>query len=249
MGAVARLVREGLGHHGRDQALVLGVALGHEAEEGQAVAGGQGVGIGEIELELAVGVLVVEGIEVPAQIVDGAGHAVEPGEVADEACDVVAGLGEGVGRVRHLQRSVGGLAEQEDLALDAELEVEAEVGRLGEHALQRHAGRQPVGLAPEGEVGRHPGELGLPGQLDDVGEVRHGGELVLVRLLAEPVERVAGVALRSVRHVPEMGDRHDLALLGAVDVDIGPDAVADAAPAEVVQDGLHGIVGGHDGPS
>ena len=85
MRAAAGLVGEGLGHHGRQQAFFLGVVLGHVAEKDQAVAHGQRVGVFEIELVLPVGVLVVEGIEVPAEIVDAGRDLVEPAEIVEEA--------------------------------------------------------------------------------------------------------------------------------------------------------------------
>ena len=75
--------------------------------------------------------------------------------------------------------------------------------------------------------------LGSHGKLDDVVEIGNGGDLVFVRLLAETVERVAGIALGAVRHVLEMIERHDLALLHAVNVDIGADAIFHALGAQL----------------
>ena len=93
---------------------------------------------------------------------------------------------------------------------------------------KRDARVERIGLAAEGVVGRHPGELRLPRQLDDVIEIGHRGDLVVVRRLAEAVERVAGIELGAVRHVLEMVERHHLALGHAVNVDIGADAIFDA---------------------
>ena len=237
MGAVAGAVGEGLGHHRRDQPLLLGVVLRHHAEEGQPVAGRERVGVLEVELELAVRILVVERVQIPAEIVDRGRDLVEPGEVVDEAAHVVAGFHEFIVRDRRVQRAVGGLAQEEDLALDAEVEAEAHGLGLLQHVLQRHAGRERVGLAPEGEVGRRPGELALPGKRDDAREVGDRGEFVLVRSLSEAVEGVAGVALGAGRHLRQVVEGDHLGLLRAVDVDIGADDVLHAFAAQIV---LHG---------
>ena len=105
---------------------------------------------------------------------------------------------------------------------------------MASYVLQGDAGVERIGLAAERVVGRHPGELGLPRQLDDVIEVGHRGDLVVVRRLPEPVERVAGVKLRAVRHVLEMIERHDFRLRHAVDIDIGADAILHAFGAQFV---------------
>ena len=70
--AVAGQVRERLGHERRDQPALLGERLDHVAEEDSAVAGRQRVGEREVLLELAVGVLVIGGVVVPAEL----GHGV-----------------------------------------------------------------------------------------------------------------------------------------------------------------------------
>ncbi len=168
--------------------------LGHEAEEGQPVARGQRVGVVEVEFELAVGVLVVEGVEVPAQFVDGGGHLVQPGEIVDEAAHVVARLGQLVVGDRHRQAAILILLQQEDLALDAEVHAVAQLGGFLELVLERDPGVERVGLALEVVVGGDPGDLGFPGQLDGTVEIGHRGQFVVVGRLAEAVQGIAGVA-------------------------------------------------------
>ncbi len=224
MRAVAGLVGKGLRHEGRDEPELLGDVLRQVAKEDVAVAHGERVRVREVELELAVPVLVVERVDVPAEPVHQRHHAIEEREAAQERAHVVAGLGERVGRIRDDEASVLEL-EDVDLALDAEVHAEAHLGRLGEHALQRDARVQGIGLAVEVVVGRQPRDLGPPRQLDQALDVRHRADLVVVRRLAEPVERVAGEELRAGHHVLEVGDRHALRLRVAVDVDVGADAV------------------------
>ena len=173
MGPVTGLVGERLGHHGRQQPLFLGVMLGHVAEEGQTVAGGQRVGVFEVELVLPVGVLVIERIEVPAEIVDATRDLVEPLEIVEERPQIVAGLGQLVVRIGHGERAVAVLAQHEHFAFDAKIEAEAQFGGLGQHVLQRHPGVERIGLALEGVIGRHPGKLGLPRQLDGAVKIGH----------------------------------------------------------------------------
>jgi hypothetical protein len=77
-------------------------------------------------------------------------------------------------------------------------------------------------------VGGEPGQLLAPGDLHPAFEVRHRRDLVLVGLLPQAVERVAGVQLRALGEVLEVADRHELPLGHAVDVDVGAQAVAHA---------------------
>ena len=246
MRAIAGAVGKRLRHHRRNQTFLLGIVFRHHAEEGDAVASRQGIGIGEVELILAAGVLVVEGIQVPAEVVDDARHLVEPGEIAHEAAHVVAGLDQLVVGIGRVQRAIGCLLQDEDLAFDAEVEAEAHLGCLGDLLLQRNPGRERIWFAMERQVCWRPRELRLPRQLNDMGEVRHRGKLVLVRLLAEAIQRVAGVEFGAIHHMRQMIDRDDLALLRAMDVDIGADNVFHALVAQVVLQGGHTWVFHHD---
>ena len=60
------------------------------------------------------------------------------------------------------------------------------------------------------------------------GAARSASTGLVVRRLAEPVERVTGVAFRAVRHVLKMVERHHLRLGNAVDIHIGANAIFDA---------------------
>ena len=133
-----------------------------------------------------------------------------------------------------MERAVRLLLQQEDLAFDAEIEAEPHGLGLGHDGLQGDTGRERIRLALERQVRRTPGELRFPGQLDQLGEVRHGGQFVLVRSLAEPVEGITGIALGPRRHLRKVVDGHDLGLLRAMDVDISADDVFHALGAQLV---------------
>ena len=195
MRAVTGLVSKRFRHKGRDQAFLACVFFGHGAQEGIAVAGRDHITVGKIEFELAVGVFVIKGVYVPAEVVHAGDHPVDPAEVVQKTTRVVAGLFQLVFRVRHAQRAVFVLAQQKHFGLDAEVHAKAHCGRFLGHRFERRAGIEHVWLAVECVVGRHPRHLRLPRQLDDVIQIRYGGDLVIVRRLAETVERIASIQL------------------------------------------------------
>ena len=237
VGAAASAVVERLGHEGGEQAFLGGVVLGHEAEEDEAVTHGEAVGVFEVELELGVGVFVIEGIEVPAELVDGGGHFVEPGVAIEEALHVVAGFGEVVIGVRDFERTAGGVFDDVEFALDPQVETEAEFSGGGELFFQCHAGADLVGLAVEGVVGGKPGDFLVPREDAAAGEVGDGVDFVVVGALADAVEGVAGVEFGAGGEVLEVVDGDELAFGHAVDVDESADAVFDALSFVVVAKG------------
>ena len=118
--AVSGEVGERLGHERGDEPPLLGQRLDHVAEEDRPVTRGERVRVLEVLLELPVGVLVIGGVVVPAQVGDRARHLGHEVQVARQRAHVVAGLIEGVERVGELQRAVGGAAQQEVLELGAD---------------------------------------------------------------------------------------------------------------------------------
>ena len=168
-------------------------------------------------------------MQIPSQRLHAAGDFVEPCEIVEKAADVVTGLRQLVVWIWDGKRAVSALLEHIDLAFDPEVETKSHFGRLSQHLLQRHARVQRVRRALVEVVGRHPRDFGLPGQLDDLAEIRHRGDLVVIWFLAKSVERVACVAFGSVRHMAEMRKRHHLSLRDTMDVDIRTDAIFDAA--------------------
>ena len=105
------------------------------------------------------------------------------------------------------------------------LKAKPSFARLLEHPLEDDARAHLVGLAVEGEIGRIPHDFRLPGQLHAAVQVGQAGDLVVIRRLAEAIQRVAGVELRAAGEILEMRDGHDFALRHAVEIDIGAHAI------------------------
>jgi hypothetical protein len=182
---VAGEVAERLRHEGRDQATLLCQRLEHVAEEDRAVACRESVGVVEVLLELAVRVLVVVGVVVPAQVRHVARYLRHEVEIAREAAHVVAGLLHAVERVGELDGAVLALAHEEVLELGADLELVAEVASALELAAQDRARAVGPLLALDVNVAGQPRHARPPLERREAPHVRHGGEVRVVRELAD----------------------------------------------------------------
>ena len=177
----------------------------------------------------------VEGVHVPAERVHGAHDLVQVPVVEQRPREVVSRLGEVVAvLVGHDPLALA--AHDVDLALDAEVEREPELGRALDLLVEDGAGAHRPGLFVIFEIARTPGDLRLPGELGDGGGIGIDRELVVVGALAEAVERRAREELRAPHHPFEVLDRHGLALGDTVHVDIGREAVLDALAAQLLLD-------------
>ena len=209
---VARQMRERLGHERGDGAEFLGHGAHHPAEEGVPVSGGQAVGIGPVDLELAVGIFVVVGVRIPAELLHVAQQLGGEVEIAVEGAQVVTGLAQRIERVERLEAARVGPAGQDELRLDARLQYVALLARLGELALQD--GSRAVGprLPVDGHVAGDPGDVGTPGQDGQAVEIGHGEHVRLVRPLAHVAGPEAGEPGAARGHVFQMRRGHDLGL-------------------------------------
>ncbi len=205
-----------------------GDGLGHIPEKDIAIRHRERVGVFEIEFKLRIAVLVIERIHVPAETVYRRDHFIQPRKLVHEPFHVVAAFFQVVVAVRHEQAALFVLLEHIDFALDAEVEAEAQFGRLAENLFQQHARIERIGLAMKMVVRRHPRDFLLPRQLDDMAKVRHGRDFVIVRCLTQTIQRVTGVKFRAPGKMLEVINRHELALGHAVDVHISANAVFDA---------------------
>ncbi len=163
--AGARVLRERLGHERRLDALLQRHLLHHQPEGHDVVGGRERVGVAQIDLLLAGGALVVAELHRDA-------HRLQHRDrlAAEVHPDVLRGVVEIAGGVaRGGPLAVDGLVlEQEELDLGVGVEGEAEVGGLGQDALEDVA-RVGVGGRAVGhqDVAEHPGGaggLGAPGQ-------------------------------------------------------------------------------------
>ena len=208
--AVAGEVAERLRHERRDDPALLGERLDHVAEEDRAVGRGERVGEVEVLLELAVRVLVVVGVVVPAEVGEVARHLRDEVEVAGEAAHVVAGLVEAVERVGQLDPAVLGPAHEEVLELGADHELVAELARAVELAAQDRARAVGPLLALHVHVAGEPRHAGLPRQRGEAPHVGHGGEVGVVRELADRAGGEPGEAGALLHQAVEQARRHKL---------------------------------------
>ena len=82
-------------------------------------------------------------------------------------------------------------------------------------------------------VRREPGDLWVPRQLESTFEVGNRVDFIVVRTLAETVQRIAGVKFGSCGKIFKVRDRHDLTFWDSVYVGIGSDTVFDALGSEI----------------
>ena len=123
------------------------------------------------------------------------------------------------------RRAVG--IDQEELGLDAGLDVEALLGGVRDHRLEHDARRLGDGLVLHDAIGRDPGHILAPGQLHHGGGIRHGEQVRMGRGHVEP-GREARKPAPSLLHVGDGGGRDQLGALGAEQVRVGDHEVADA---------------------
>lgn len=109
-----------------------------------------------------MGVLVIERIEIPAEVIDRRRDFVDPGVAIEEAFHVVAGLDEVVVIVGDLELALFGEPQDVDLGFDPEVHSESHFRRLGEDLLG-DTGVDRVGFAVEGVISRVKGDLFVPG--------------------------------------------------------------------------------------
>ncbi len=192
--ARAGVLGERLRHEGGLDALLQRDLLHDQAEGHDVVGGGERVGVAQVDLLLAGGALVVAELHRDA-------HRFEHGDrlAAEVHADVLRGVVEVAGvvggrRAGAVQRLV---LQQEELDLGVGVEGEAEVGGLGEDALE-HVARVGEGRGAVGhqDVAEHPGRaggLGAPGQDLEGARIRLGDHVGLV----DPGEALDGGAVEA----------------------------------------------------
>ena len=192
--AVAGQVAERLRHEGGDQAALLRHRLHHVAVEDRAIAARQRVGRAEVLLELPVGVLVVGGVQPPAERVDVLDHLGDEVEAPGQRADVVTGELEGVELVGDLDAAVLGLPQEEVLELVADLELVAHLLAALHLVAQDRARAVGPLLALDRDVRGEPADVRPPGQLRERADVGHGDHVGIVGLLADVAGGEAGEA-------------------------------------------------------
>ena len=229
MRAGAGAVGIGLRHHGRFPAEFARDLLHHHAPDDEAIRHGHDVGIGKVELELAVGVLVVEGMHLPAERVHRRDDLVQELEIYQREARVIGRLGNRVaGIVRRNAVMRRGVAPDDvGFALDAEIELQTHLGGALDLPGEDRARAHRIRLFVIGQLAGDHGDVRPPRELHHGIRVGDHGELVVVRALAETVEGGAGKELGAAHHPVEMSDRHRLRLGDPVGVDIKGHAILD----------------------
>ena len=233
--AGAEVLIERLRHERRDAPERAGDVLGHQAEEHHPVGHLERVGVAELELVLPVPALVVERVDVPAELGHVLDHRLQERVGEDRRLEVVAAR-------RRVEEVLGDpgrplavdVAQDIDLGLHADVERVAELGGGRELALEHAARVVRVRLAVVLEVGRRDREAPVPRQDHEPREVGDAEALVLVGAeLAHALERADRVELGALRHRVDVVHRDALGLRDAVRVDVGAEQVADALLAQV----------------
>ena len=236
MATRAEVGREGLGHEGRDRSDGLGDALGHEPQKGEPVGRGEGVGVVEIELILAVSALLIEGEKAPAELVHVLRHGLKEVHRLHCLIDVVGGTGAAVamGRERFPASCFFILAEDIELGLDAEIELQPHGGGPLDLALQDLARVVRIGGAVVVEVAEEVSKAFVPGTDRGGVEIGHGGAFVLLRTdEAHAFHCSDGEELGALGHLFEALDGIDLGLGDAVDVDVAGEQVLHPGRLEI----------------
>ena len=210
MQAVARLVRERLGHERGVEVLTTGQRVHHEAQHDEAVGRGEGVGVLEVLLELPVGVLVVVGVVAPSHGIHVPRHRREVVEHRSEATGVVAGQFRRVPLVGRPQRAVLVAVEQRVLGLGSGLQYQVLPGRRGGGALQDDPGGVRPELTLHGGVALHGSHVGLPRQLRVRVRIGNGEDVRIGRRLADGAGSEAGEPGTHLQQVVNGADRHQL---------------------------------------
>ncbi len=117
MHAIAGTLGVWLGHERADHAHVIGDLAGSHAEERETVRRFHGVAVGVIDFELAVGVFVIDLIDVETHWLQGFSQALEEFPRARQTFVVVARFVEGIAGVDHLQAADSIALEQAELGL------------------------------------------------------------------------------------------------------------------------------------
>lgn len=216
--SAARVLAERLRHERRLDALLQRHLLHDQAERHDVVRGGQRVGVAEVDLLLARCALVVGELDRDA-------HGLQHGDrlAAEVHADVLRGVVEvagvvGRGRAGAVDRLV---LQEEELDLGVGVEGEAQVGGLGQGALEDVArvgeGR---GAVRHEDVAEHPGGTGglrAPRQDLEGRRVRLGDHVGLVH----PGEALDGRAVEAdalVKRLFQFGGGHGDGLQEAQDV-------------------------------
>ena len=212
-------VGERLGHEGADGPQLVGDFTGRHAKEDEPVRRSQSVREGEVDFELAVGVLVVDLINVDADFDEGGDEFFQKGPAAGETFVVVAGLVESVAGVGGAEFPIRAASEEHELRLEADVHHPApfrQAGRLLKQHLPCVVGPR---FPPDAAIADDAGVARLPRNEREGGDIADRHVVGVVRLLAQTPDGKAGKARSPFENVLEMAGGNRLGFGDAVDID------------------------------
>ena len=210
--------------------------LGHETEDQHAIGHPHGVRVTEIELVLAVAPFMVEGVDVPTQLVDVLHHGVQERVRLDRRLQVVSSGGQ-------VQGVVGdeGFQPAVDLAHDIELRLDPHHGFKahgpgGFHDAPEHRpGIVAVGLVVKVEVSRRDGETPVPGQHGQRRQVGKSDAFILVGAeRPHALQGAHGIKLGAFHKIAEMLHGYTLRFRHAMDIHVGAVKILGARRQELL---------------
>ena len=134
--AAASAISRWLGHKAGKAAMLSRNLVRHQTEEHQAVSHAEGIGIGKVGFKLAVGIFMVKGVNIPAHGIHRFDQLTDDGHVVHQAARVVAGFGQRIAGADRFEAAVLGIAKQEKLGLDTQVEGQPHVRRLRDLTLK-----------------------------------------------------------------------------------------------------------------
>ena len=217
--AVAGAFRVRLGHERADHAQVIGDLAGGHAKERESIRRGHGVAVGVIDLELAIGVFVVDLIDLEIHRLQRLGQAFEEHPGARQAFVVVARLVQVVAGIDQLQFALLVTAHQVELGLQAGVERPALVFQATNLLLQHVTAVIRMRLAVDMTDAHDPAITRLPGHRHQRGQIATGHEVRTVGFHAHATDGESGKTCAVLGHGLESTDRHRFGFGRTMDID------------------------------
>ena len=211
--AIAGPVGKWLGHERAHHAQIVGDFRRGHLEQQVMVSRGQTVGVGVIDFKLAIGVFVVNLIDVDVHLTQRLNQGFQKLAVARQAFVVVAGLGQGVAVVCRDNLAAGVFFQQGEFRLQPGKQRPATLGQPRHLLLEHHPGVQRPRLTLDMAVTGNPRIARLPRHQRQRAQIPHRHKIRAMRLNAQPPHGKPGS-----QDVVKMTDRHRFGFGRAVDV-------------------------------
>ena len=162
--AAARAVAERFRHEGADQIHVARDFASRHAEQHKAISGGQCVCVGVVNLKLAVGILVINLVDIEIDRLQRCDEPLEKITFPGEALVVIAWLLEHIRFISRTDAAVGAPLEHHELRFDTDIDGPAFGLRFRYHLFQHETRIERIRLTLDGAVAHDTRIARLPGQ-------------------------------------------------------------------------------------